>query len=482
MNLSTSVELPDSPMPVSPPAGAAKANANADASTTGCPAVFSDLLESENVAPAVPAGKSPEERTKASAEAGAVLLAGWMAATTPVPVADPTVGEWSANPLTSAVDETGTSEPIAASEVPKEKGGWKSVGGRPFALTPSSIPGLKTINAVTSAPAEKAVGEKFLPTKNGGPEAETDAAVVCPAAMLPEKKIAPAIVDEPHARDALVETSVEADASVTTRLIPIQPRTPRPEARVSPDARSDGEKIAGPALKSLPTDVPVAPTEDKKILTAIHEHVERDGANLGIPVAIAGTEMKSNASNHPNAAALSLHGVVPTLVDQAVVQVSEVITGANVTSQAHHAVEAVLSAAERVGNSAKSSVQLNFSVGNADLSVRVELRDGAVHATFRTDSAELRSALATEWQSRGGDANQGPRVAEATFASASNGSGSFSTSSDGAQQQRDHGSRQSAGNFFRSASQFSSASTPEKNAPELQTARSRSDLNLYTFA
>jgi hypothetical protein len=44
------------------------------------------------------------------------------------------------------------------------------------------------------------------------------------------------------------------------------------------------------------------------------------------------------------------------------------------------------------------SVQLRLKFGGEDLSVRVELRDGAVHTDFRTDSPELREALAKEWQ------------------------------------------------------------------------------------
>jgi hypothetical protein len=44
------------------------------------------------------------------------------------------------------------------------------------------------------------------------------------------------------------------------------------------------------------------------------------------------------------------------------------------------------------------SVQLRLKFGSEDLSVRVELRGGAVHTDFRTDSPELRAALNREWQ------------------------------------------------------------------------------------
>ena len=66
---------------------------------------------------------------------------------------------------------------------------------------------------------------------------------------------------------------------------------------------------------------------------------------------------------------------------------------------AQRAVEAVLTAAERSQSAGQHSVNLQFSLSGVDLAVRVQLRSGAVHATFRTDSPELRSALAEEWHS-----------------------------------------------------------------------------------
>ncbi len=62
------------------------------------------------------------------------------------------------------------------------------------------------------------------------------------------------------------------------------------------------------------------------------------------------------------------------------------------------AVDAALNAAESATTSS-NSVSLRFQVGDADLSLHVELRNGEVHTTFRTDSADLRSDLADAWQS-----------------------------------------------------------------------------------
>jgi len=89
-------------------------------------------------------------------------------------------------------------------------------------------------------------------------------------------------------------------------------------------------------------------------------------------------------------------------------------------STAREAVEVVLHAVEHVASRAQKSVQLNFSVAGEELAVRVELRADEVRTTFRTDSAELRAALAQEWQQVSSSAHpdRPVRIAPAVFASA----------------------------------------------------------------
>lgn len=114
---------------------------------------------------------------------------------------------------------------------------------------------------------------------------------------------------------------------------------------------------------------------------------------------------------------------------------------AALVSAAHRSVEAVLSAADRLGAEGQHTVNLQFSLAGADLAVRVQLRDGSVHATFRTDSSELRSALAHEWQAVSAETPDHPlRLAEPVFA-ARDGSGFGSPAGDGAAQQREPGAR-----------------------------------------
>jgi hypothetical protein len=95
---------------------------------------------------------------------------------------------------------------------------------------------------------------------------------------------------------------------------------------------------------------------------------------------------------------------------------------------------------EQASAQGQKSVHLQFSVGDADLSVRVQLHAGEVRTTFRTDSPELRAALAHEWQaitnSNAGDRSM--RIAPASFV-ASEHSAFNASAGDTPSRQHDHG-------------------------------------------
>ena len=63
------------------------------------------------------------------------------------------------------------------------------------------------------------------------------------------------------------------------------------------------------------------------------------------------------------------------------------------------AVVTAIESLEHRASGAASRVDLQFQVGGDKLGVRVEWREGTLHTFFRTDSTELRAALAHEWQS-----------------------------------------------------------------------------------
>lgn len=84
------------------------------------------------------------------------------------------------------------------------------------------------------------------------------------------------------------------------------------------------------------------------------------------------------------------------------------------------AVEAVLDAAQVAADARRSTVELKFTVGGSELQVRVDLRQDEVQATFRTESPDLRHALAHEWDSvvTAAAAERGVRLLPAIFSSA----------------------------------------------------------------
>lgn len=101
---------------------------------------------------------------------------------------------------------------------------------------------------------------------------------------------------------------------------------------------------------------------------------------------------------------------------------------------AHRAVETVLNVvtAQNSRPFTASVVNLHFKFGSDDLAVRVQMRDGEVHTQFNTDSAELRSALASEWHASSGQGNNDLlRLVAPTFSSTTASGQGFGSSAQG---------------------------------------------------
>jgi hypothetical protein len=116
-------------------------------------------------------------------------------------------------------------------------------------------------------------------------------------------------------------------------------------------------------------------------------------------------------------------------------------------STARDAVKLVQQAAEQVSSRDQKSVNLQFSVGGAELTVRVELHANEVRTTFRTDSSELRAALSQEWQSVASSSSSGDRgirIVPAVFTS-SDQSTLNSSSGDASHQRNPHAERGESG-------------------------------------
>jgi hypothetical protein len=156
------------------------------------------------------------------------------------------------------------------------------------------------------------------------------------------------------------------------------------------------------------------------------------------------------------------------------------------TSTAHRAVEAVLSVTDRFAARDQHSVNLQFSVGGTDLNVRVELRAGEVHTTFRTDSAELRAALSSEWQAITGQ-NQGDRssrLAPPVFTANNQGGTSFS--GEGAPRQQNQEQRANGDTAARNFSNQTRATSSTTSSAVVAAPASRSvsanSVHLHTLA
>jgi hypothetical protein len=154
--------------------------------------------------------------------------------------------------------------------------------------------------------------------------------------------------------------------------------------------------------------------------------------------------MSAAANTHPKIPSISADPGIPFVFT------GETAPTGTVTAQAPTPVSTVretmavilssIEALERRADVQQKSVDLNLSVGNEKLGLRVELREGSVHTTFRTESAEMNAVLAHEWKSIVQPTGErGLRLAEPVFNSAvpASGESSFTSLGQGAPQQRE---------------------------------------------
>ena len=147
--------------------------------------------------------------------------------------------------------------------------------------------------------------------------------------------------------------------------------------------------------------------EDKKILSTESEEFKVDVTHVGTDVAKSSSVMFSATfTDRPTPAAVLPHVSFAPVERASEIEFTPGLAAAAIetpaapipVASAHRAVEAVLVAADRFSSGDQHSVTLQFSVGDTELNVRVELRADEVRATFHTDSPELRDALSHEWQ------------------------------------------------------------------------------------
>jgi len=158
-------------------------------------------------------------------------------------------------------------------------------------------------------------------------------------------------------------------------------------------------------------------------------------------------------------------------------------------SSARLAVDAVVKLVDAQSGRAQepvSAVSLNFKFGGDDLAIRVEWRNGEVHTQFRTDSPELRAALASQWQAMAPSAaGRATPFAPPVFSSSGD---SASATTGGGPDARQYGQPESSGqpgSFAGTRQQRRSAAArpaaPAAAAPAAAPTLS-TVLRLHTFA
>ena len=297
-------------------------------------------------------------------------------------------------------------------------------------------------------------------------------------------------ITSPASADAAADSNLAVAASDALSVSSVESSASAPAARRSPRAREENfaaraEKIGGgeySALGALP----------KTFLNPPEKRVTSGDPDLGIGVAKSAADMPAATfANRSAPAAVLVHTAASVaVVPSDLLARSAPLLASDAPSTAQRAVDAVLTAAERFAAGDRHAVNLQFFVGGADLAVRVELRANEVRATFRTDSAELRTALAHEWQAVSADATDRPvRLAPPVFTSnLGDASGFGAFTGDNASRQRDSSPRRAGEDVFAtiaSRSRVVTAAAGEPDEVALSISRFASlptSLHLHTLA
>ncbi len=235
-----------------------------------------------------------------------------------------------------------------------------------------------------------------------------------PATISPAEQVVPG----PVARSPLVAPAPAPVSAPTPLSVDVQ------SVLISPQAKSAD---VGPREIS-PTRVVGSP-RIPKFLTPVKEGLSEVAPEVGTAVAKSSSVMASSSLATPaNSAEIPSRDYVAGVASVEAPAVQTPTTHATpargliapeTLTAAHRAVDAVLASTERFTPSTQSVANLKLAVGDSELLVRVEVRAGEVHATFRTDSPELRAALSHEWRAAALQSTEQPlRMAVPVFASA----------------------------------------------------------------
>lgn len=204
-------------------------------------------------------------------------------------------------------------------------------------------------------------------------------------------------------------------------------------------APAPAEKIAGAGSKqaAVGEKTPVASSKNT-ILEIDEQQVSEKPARVGTTAANWGKNMSNELRNFAAAplAELSVQGSHGSAAFDTIDQAAA--TPAVQVSRASELVHEIHQIADGLSSVERNTVEVKFRVGEDErLSVRVEYRDGQVRATFRTDSPELRAAIATEWKGQPvASEHRSYRFADPVFTTSASSSSGFAAGEDSSRQQR----------------------------------------------
>jgi hypothetical protein len=445
--------------------------------------------------PAVPAGDP-------AALAAAVVASGAITAPSPAPAAGEATEIREARggaPIASAPAQPGPA--AARANSPATSNGSRSIAAsvaRPAAREKANAPSGQTPDGLGVAAEVAGSWVSPLPTSAVGNvpperiEADTARAMSTTesGSPAPWPTLAPRRIASAPDADAVGVESFQAPAGLdaaraTASPAPTPPSSESPAAPALTAPAADADWVGSaesssagatdsPATEtpgpirfdnSIPTRAEIFAALDGKVLAekksptgaSDKTFLSASGKRVATPETILGTGVANSEPAMPAATLAHRPSFVAPLERAADLPVAVAadspagLQAAEPATVAHRAVEAVLTAVERFSAGDRHAVQLQFSVGGTDLAVRVELRGTEVRTTFRTDSPELRSALAHEWQAAGAESPDRPgRLAPPVFSA--NESAAFSQfSGDTTSRQRDARARRAeAEEFFSS--------------------------------
>jgi len=237
-------------------------------------------------------------------------------------------------------------------------------------------------------------------------------------------------------------SSVDADAAEATDPSTKDAATQFPARRL-PQGRSQQtqapEKIADPdasgRINSASRVISSNSAKEKKSLLVDDKELKSTSKSVGTGVANQEFAMPYSAVTKP-----SNIGSSTIVGDGLQLSNAPAVVPADVPAAAHapRLVQEIREIADRISVIDRNSIEVRFDFSDTDrLSVRVEYRDGTVHTTFNTDSAQLRNAIAQEWQKQTVAADERPyRVAEPVFSQTTSDRQNSFSSGEGSGRQR----------------------------------------------